>query len=45
MNSLFTGRLKEVLDPRIEIQEVNQHINDRAFGDAAAGLMDKMISK
>jgi uncharacterized protein (UPF0261 family) len=45
MNSLFTNRLKEVLDPLIEVQEVNQHINDRAFGDAAAGLMDKMINK
>ena len=45
MNSLFTRRLKEVLDPLIDVQEVNQHINDWAFADAAAGLMDKMISK
>ena len=45
MNSLFTGRLKEVLDPLIEIQEVDQHINDSAFADAAAGLMNKMINK
>ena len=43
MNSLFTGRLKEVLDPGIEIQEVDQHINDSAFAGVAASLMDKMI--
>jgi len=45
MNSLFTGRLKEVLNPQIEIQEVDQHINDGAFAQAAANLMDKMIQK
>jgi uncharacterized protein (UPF0261 family) len=44
MNSLFTGRLKKILDPKIEIQEVDQHINDSAFADAAAGLMDRMIN-
>jgi uncharacterized protein (UPF0261 family) len=44
MNLRFTDRLKEVLDPRIEIQEVDQHINDSTFADTAAGLMDKMIS-
>jgi uncharacterized protein (UPF0261 family) len=43
MNSLFTGRLKEVLDPGIEIQEVDQHINDSAFAGVAASLMDKMV--
>ena len=43
MNSMFIGRLKEVLDPQIEIQEMDQHINDGAFGQAAANLMDKMI--
>ena len=43
MNSLFTGRLKEVLDPGIEIQEVDQHINDSAFAGVAASLMDQMI--
>ena len=45
MNLLFTGRLKEVLDPQIEIQEVDQHINDGAFARAAANLMDEMIQK
>ena len=43
MNSLFTGRLKEVLDPQIEIQEVDRHINDSAFAEVAANLMDKMV--
>ena len=44
MNSLFIAKLKEVLDPGIEIQEVDHHINDSAFGDAAADVMDKMIN-
>ena len=43
LNSLFTGRLNEVLDPQIEIQEVDLHINDSAFGEAAANLMDEMV--
>ena len=45
MNSLFTGRLKEVLDPQIEIREIDQHINDSAFAEVAANLMDEMIQK
>jgi len=43
MNSLFTERLKRNLNPRIEIHEVDHHINDQAFGLAAAELMDKMV--
>jgi uncharacterized protein (UPF0261 family) len=43
MNLVFTDRLREVLDPQIEIQEMDQHINDSTFADAAANLMDKMI--
>ena len=43
MSLVFTDRLREVLDPQIEIQEMDQHINDSAFADAAANLMDKMI--
>ncbi|MCP5051533.1 MAG: hypothetical protein GY940_30475, partial [bacterium] len=43
MSLAFTGRLKEVLDPQIEIQEMDQHINDSAFAEAAANLMDKMV--
>jgi uncharacterized protein (UPF0261 family) len=43
MNLVFTDRLREVLDPQIEIQEMDQHINDSTFAEAAANLMDKMI--
>ena len=43
MNRLFTQRLRQVLDPQIEIQEVDHHINDTDFGDIAAKVMDKMI--
>ena len=43
MNSLFTRRLKKVLDPQIEIQEVDRHINDIGFAEIAAALMDTMI--
>ena len=43
MNSVFTDRMKEALDPQIEIQEVDQHINDRAFAEVAANLMDEMV--
>ena len=45
MNLVFTRRIKEVLDPQIEILEVDRHINDSAFAQAAATLMDKMIQK
>jgi uncharacterized protein (UPF0261 family) len=45
MNSLFIIRLKEVLDSQIEIQEVDRHINDSAFAEVAANLMDEMIKK
>jgi uncharacterized protein (UPF0261 family) len=43
MNSVFTCRLKEVLNPRIEIREVNHHINDADFGRIAAKMMDEMV--
>jgi uncharacterized protein (UPF0261 family) len=43
MNSLFTESFKQNINPAIEIQEVDYHINDQAFGLAAADLMDKMI--
>jgi uncharacterized protein (UPF0261 family) len=45
MNSIFSGRLKEILNPRIEIREVDYHINDQAFGLIAAELMDEMVKK
>ncbi len=43
MNSLFTERLKRNLDCKIEVHEVDYHINDQAFGLAAADLMDQMV--
>ena len=43
MNQFFTGRLKERLDPQIQIEEVNHHINDKAFAAIAAQKMHEMI--
>jgi len=43
MNRFFTKRLRERLDHHIQITEVNHHINDAAFAEIAAGLMDQMI--
>jgi uncharacterized protein (UPF0261 family) len=45
MNRFFTGRLKERIDPQIQIEEVNHHINDQAFGSIAAHKMDEMIRR
>lgn len=45
VSSVLIGRLRQVLDPRIEIREVDLHINDAAFARAAAKLMDEMIGK
>ena len=43
MNRLFTQRLKQLLNPQIEIQEVDHHINDATFGEIAANIMDEMV--
>jgi uncharacterized protein (UPF0261 family) len=43
MNRLFVQRLKKLLNPQIEIQEVDHHINDAAFGEIAANVMDEMV--
>jgi uncharacterized protein (UPF0261 family) len=45
MNSVLTSRLKNVLDPQIEIREIDFHINDTDFAEAAANLMNEMIRK
>jgi uncharacterized protein (UPF0261 family) len=45
MNLVFTRRIKEVLNPQIEIQEVDHHINDSAFADIAAKMMDEMVQE
>jgi uncharacterized protein (UPF0261 family) len=43
MNQLFLTRLKELLNPQIEIREVDHHINDSTFGRIAAMMMDRMV--
>ena len=43
MNRLFLERLRQLLNPKIEIQEVDHHINDAAFGKIAATVMDQMV--
>ncbi len=45
LNQFFTQRLKEKLDPQIQIEEVNHHINDQAFAAIAAQTMDEMVRK
>jgi uncharacterized protein (UPF0261 family) len=43
MNRFFTEYLKERLDPEIEFQDVDHHINDAEFGEIAARVMDVMV--
>jgi uncharacterized protein (UPF0261 family) len=43
MNRFFTEYLKERLNPKIEFQDVNHHINDTEFGEIAAQVMDVMV--
>jgi len=43
MASFFIQMLKQGLDPKVEVLEKNFHINDPAFADAAARLMDEMV--
>ena len=45
MNRRFTQRLKQLLDPQIEIQEEDYHINDTAFGEIATKVMDEMVQR
>jgi uncharacterized protein (UPF0261 family) len=40
----FSKRLKTVLDSRIEVLEVNHHINDAAFARIAADMITEMIA-
>jgi uncharacterized protein (UPF0261 family) len=41
----FNRQLKKLVDSRIEVREVNHHINDAAFGRIAADMMAEMIEK
>ena len=43
INSIFVRTLKKALNPQIEIQEVDFHINDSDFAAVAANLMNEMI--
>ena len=43
MNQIFMKNFKQALDKQIEIQEVDHHINDEAFGRLAAETMHKMV--
>jgi uncharacterized protein (UPF0261 family) len=43
LNAVFTRMLKESLDSRIQVHEVDHHINDLAFGEIASKMMDEMV--
>ncbi len=43
MNQVFLQKFRQVIDSQIEIQEVDHHINDKAFGQIAATVMDNMV--
>ena len=45
MNRFLTRQLKERLDPAIQIEEVDLHINDGSFGEIAAKMMDHMVRR
>ena len=44
-NRIFLQKFRKVLDSQIEIQEVDHHINDKAFGQIAATMMDNMVNR
>jgi uncharacterized protein (UPF0261 family) len=45
MNDLFVRRLKEQLNPLLEIREADCHVNDTAFARLAAEMMDAMVQQ
>jgi uncharacterized protein (UPF0261 family) len=45
MSSLFVEMLKRGLNPKIQVLEKELHINDAAFADEAAHLMDEMVGR
>jgi uncharacterized protein (UPF0261 family) len=45
MREVFMERLKQDLNPQIEIREVDLHINDSDFAGVAATMMDNMIQR
>ena len=44
MNRFFVQQLREKLNPQIDIQETDHHINDAEFGLIAARMMDVMLA-
>jgi len=44
INKAFIRKLKESLNPRIEIKEVDLHINDPAFAKIASETLDGMLA-
>jgi len=44
MRDAFMAKLKEDLDPRIRVREVDRHINDPAFAQIASAMMDEMLN-
>ncbi len=38
-------KLKETIDPKISVKQVNFHINDPEFGIEAASLMDRLVQE
>ena len=45
LNRAFVERLRQKLAPMIEIREVDHHINDPAFAQAAAMMMSDMVRR
>jgi uncharacterized protein (UPF0261 family) len=45
VSQVFLRRLKERLNPQIEIREMDSHINDTAFARTAAKMMDEMVNR
>ena len=43
MNNVFLSKFRYSLNPQVQIQEVDHHINDESFGHIAANLMDAMV--
>ncbi|MBT8372845.1 MAG: Tm-1-like ATP-binding domain-containing protein [Deltaproteobacteria bacterium] len=43
ITQVFLQKFRQGLDSTIKIQEVDHHINDEAFGQVAAKLMDEMV--
>ena len=43
ISHVFTQKLKEALNSQVQFQEVDYHINNEAFGQAAAEIMDRIV--